>query len=716
MEKITEFLSKMGAAELPMILQTEATECGLVCVCMVAGFHGLNIDIRKLRNKFPVSLKGATLSHLVKVTDRVGMSSRPLQLDMNEIDQLRLPCIIHWEFNHFVVLKEKKGNEFIVHDPARGKRRLSSEEFSKSFTGVALEIWPSTNFSKNEELPPINLRRLMGKISGLKRSLAQVVILSLVLEVFSLISPLFMQIVLDNVVITGDKDLLITLAIGFGLLLLSQQLITAARTWIGMYVGTSMSIQWRANVFSHLLSLPIQYFEKRHLGDVVSRFGAADTIQQTLTTSLLAAILDGLMTIITLVMMFVYSPMLGWVAVAAMTLYGLGRWAWYQPLRTASQDLIVRSARTQSHFLETMRGVRAIKLFQSEDERRSTWLSLLIGQLNGSLKTQKLNLLYKQLNGLLFGIEGILIIWLGATMVMDGKFTVGMLIAFNSYKGQFNGRVTGLIDNFFSLKMLQLQGERLSDILLTPPEVLSTEAHEDRRELDGSIELKDVIYRYAHGEPTVLDGVNLNIRSGESVAIIGPTGCGKSTLMQVMIGILPATRGNVLIGGKDLSEVGIKKLRNMIATVMQDDVLFAGSIQENIAFFGGDIDHARVEECARIAEIHHDILQMPMGYNTLVGDMGMVLSGGQKQRVLIARALYKRPKILFLDEATCHLDLDRERRLVESLKRLDVTRIVIAHRPETIAAADRVVTLHHGRIVSSEQMAIDDSATRERAA
>jgi len=406
------------------------------------------------------------------------------------------------------------------------------------------------------------------------------------------------------------------------------------------------------------------------------------------------------MTLVTLAMMFIYSPLLGWIAVGTMALYALSRWAWYRPLRNATEEQIIHAAKQQSHFLETIRGVKAIKLFQRHDERRSTWLTLFVDQINADLRTQKLQLLYKLLNGLLFGFENILIIWLGAKLVMDGDFSVGVLMAFNAYKGQFDSRVSSLIDKFFEVKMLQLHGERLADIVLNEPENFQESlVSVNDILLEPSLEVVNLCFRYAEQEPLVLDGVNLKIASGESVAIVGSSGCGKTTLINVMLGILTATEGDVLIGGVSVKQLGVDCLRRMVGTVMQDDVLFAGSIADNISFFDPYADPTWVEECAKMAAIAPDIAAMPMAYNTLVGDMGTVLSGGQKQRILLARALYKRPKILFLDEATSHLDIMREQQVNASVKSLNITRIIVAHRPETIATASRVIVLEAGKVV-----------------
>lgn len=687
------------SSKLPLMLQTEAAECGLACLGMVAGFHGHRTDLATLRRQFSISLKGTTLVDLIQIASRMQLASRPLRLDMQHLRQLKVPCILHWNLNHFVVLKEVNARSVIIHDPGLGIRVLPIAEVSAAFTGVALELWPNPDFRPRDEKQRVSLRDLMGQVHGLGRSLGQVLLLALCLEVFTVVSPFFLQWIVDNVIVSGDRDLLVTLALGFGLLALMQQAVAWSRSWVLIYLGTTLNVQWRANILTHMLRLPVQYYEKRHVGDVVSRVGAVDQIQHTLTTSFLEAMLDGAMTIVIVTMMLVYSPMLSSIALLAMLLYAIGRWIGYRPLHNATEEQIVHAAKQQSHLLETIRGVKVIKLFQRQEERRSSWLTLLIDQINADLRTQKLQLLFKTLNGVLFGLENIIVLWLGAKLVLDGHFTVGVLLAFIAYKTQFATRVAALIDKGVDIKMLQLYGERLADIVLTAPEpTMSAGLSGEEDLLEPTIEIRGLRYRYSDSEPYVLNGVDLKIAAGESVAIVGPSGCGKSTLLNVLLGILPPSGGDVFIGGVNMRTLGPDSVRRMIGTVLQDDVLFAGSIAENISFFAATPDREWIAECARMASVSTEIEGMPMGYNTMVGDMGTVMSGGQKQRVLLARALYRRPKILLLDEATSHLDVKREQDVNEAIGALQITRIIIAHRPETIASAGRVIELRDGMV------------------
>lgn len=691
--------------QIPLVLQSEAAECGLACLAMVAGYHGYRTDLSTLRRRFSISLKGATLKQLIDIAGQLNLASRPLRLDLEELDKLRLPCVLHWDLNHFVVLKRVDRGGVAVVDPARGDVHVSWSEVSKRFTGVALELTPTQGFERKEEKQTIALLSLLGKVVGLKKSLAQILLLALALEVFALASPFFMQWVIDGVIVSADRDLLLLLALGFSLLMLIQTAISLARSWVVLFMSTHLALQWSANVFTHLLRLPVVWFEKRHMGDVLSRFGAVGAIQKTLTTSFVEAILDGIMAVTTLVMMLFYSRLLSTIVLVSLVLYGLLRWAAYGPLRRATEEQIVLSAKASSVFIESVRAVSSIKLFNHEDQRRARWLNATIDATNRGLSTEKMMIGYRVAQTLLSGTENILVVCLGALLVMDNSFSVGMLFAFVSYKGSFSGRVAALIDKFVQVRMLRLQGERLADIVLAMPEENPMEEHAERELPDVTIDVRNLSFRYGDAEPWVLRNVNLKIAPGESVAIIGPSGCGKTTLLKILLGLLPPTEGAVRIGGVRTERLGVRAYRRLVGAVMQEDHLLAGSIAENISFFDLRPNQQRIELCAQLAAVHDEIVAMPMGYATLIGDMGTAISGGQKQRILLARALYKQPKLLFLDEATSHLDVAKEAIVNAAVRKLKLTRLIVAHRPQTIANADRVITLDGGSIKQDLRMA-----------
>ncbi|QYG06805.1 peptidase domain-containing ABC transporter [Janthinobacterium sp. PAMC25594] len=696
---IFEKISLGKSSKTPLILQIEAAECGLACLAMISGHYQNHLDLSTMRGKYTFSLKGASLAQVIHVAEKLKLGTRPVRLEIEDLPELRLPCILHWNFNHFVVLTNVSKDRITILDPAFGERIIGRAEVGLSFTGIALELWPNPEFEKKNPVARVRLRDLIGSVHGLGKSLFQILLLAFAIEAFSLISPFFMTWVIDDVVLSHDKSLLQVLTFSFLILLIMQVSINTMRSWLIIFMSTSINLHWRSNIFSHLLKLPINYFEKRTLGDVVSRFESIDQIQRTLTTSFLEALLDGVMATLTLFLMFYYSPKMALVSISTAILYGIIRWIWFYPTRIANEKQIICSAKQHTHFLETVRGVKAIKLFLKNEGRRAAWLTLVTNEINAGLRLQKLNLYFRVVNSVAFGVENLLVVALGAVYVMEGSFTIGILIAFMAYKNQFLGRASSLIDKALEFKMLQVYGERLGDIVLTEPENSEVDVVSWQGiELVPSLSVRGLKFRYGEQEPWILNGVDFDVASGESVAIVGPSGCGKSTLINVLIGTSTNSRGNIYIGDQDIKKVGVNSFREIVGTVLQDDVLFAGSIQDNISFFDPDADSNWIEECASIAAVLEDIKAMPMGFNSLVGDMGTVLSGGQKQRVLLARALYKRPKILLLDEATSHLDVACEKKVNLAISKLKMTKIIIAHRPETIASADRVLVMENGKI------------------
>jgi len=690
-------LSPFASRRVPLLLQTEAAECALACLAMVAGAHGHRTDLATLRQRFSLSLKGATMADLVRMAGELQFNSRALRVEPEQLEQLALPCVLHWDLNHFVVLADLRGGVATLHDPARGVRRMSLAELSRHFTGVALELTPAADFSPRIERQSVRLADLIGPVQGLKRSLAQIVLLALALEAFVLGSPFLLQWVVDDVVVSADRDLLLTLGVGFVLLVLLQTGTAALRSWAVLHLSATLNLQWLGNVFAHLMRLPVAWFDKRHAGDVWSRFASVQQIQKTLSTHFVEALIDGLLMVATLAMMAFYSVTLTAIVLAAVTAYALLRWAFFRPLRQATEETLVHEAQQASHFLESLRAIQAIKLFNRQADRQARFMNRVVDAMNAGLATRKLEILFSVLHRLLFGVERVAVVWVGALMVMDQRFSVGMLFAFVAFKEQFAQRVSALIDKGVELRMLRLQGERLADIVTAAPEDMGVPRLSERP-LEAGIELRGVSFRYADNEADVLRGVSLLIEPGEAVAIVGPSGCGKTTLLKMILGIHAPQGGDVRVGGLPLSQLGLSQWRSMVGTVMQDDTLLTGSVADNICFFDAVPDLDWMVECARMAAVHDEIEAMPMGYHTLVGESGASLSGGQQQRLLLARALYKRPRVLLLDEATSSLDVERERQVNQNIRRLELTRVIVAHRPETIASASRVVVLQDGRV------------------
>jgi ATP-binding cassette, subfamily B, bacterial CvaB/MchF/RaxB len=688
------FLSELLSPRVPTILQSEAPECGIACLAMVASYHGHRTDLSAMRLRLSPSLKGITLKNVAQIAETMGMSARGVQVALEALGKLRLPAVLHWDMNHFVVLTHVAGRKITVHDPARGKRILTLDEASRHFTGVAMEFTPTTGFQKKDEREKIHSWQLLSMAAGMKGTIAQILMLSFALEVFALAMPFFLQLTVDRVLVGRDRDLLTVLGIAFATLVVIQASVFAVRAWVGVYLSTHINLKLLTTLFNHMLRLPLAWFEKRNIGDIVSKFRSVDAIQRTLSTTFLESMVDGVMVLLTLFVMLYYSITLTLVVLGAAAIYGVLRWIFYYPQRYATDEQLAHEARSGTHFIETLRGMMAIKLNLRESERRSAYQNLVVDQTNAGVRVQNVGILQRAANSLIFGIENVVVIWMGAIAVLEGKFTVGMLYAFIGFQLVFLTRIIALIEKWNDFRMLDLHAERIADIALTEPEGTKPSLPAEPSTAGLTIEAKELGYAYGP-EGFVFRNVNLSVAPGETVAIIGPSGCGKTTLMKVLLGLLPPTEGHVRINGRDLADWDMGQYRSRIGAVMQDDTLFVGTIEDNISFFDSEHDPQRVRECARAAMIDEEIMAMPMQYNTIVGSLGMALSGGQKQRVLLARALYRKPRVLFLDEAFDQIDVAMERRITGSLAEWQLSLVLVSHRAETIGASVNRLELPH---------------------
>lgn len=688
---------------VPVILQVEASECGLACLAMIMSYYGNYIDVTTFRQRESISIKGITLQNIIDIAQRNNLTTRPLRLEMEELNKLRLPCILHWSLNHFVVLTDVKTNGIMINDPARGKRKVLWGEINNEFTGVALEIAPDQNFTRKDERNNLHLRDLFRKTDGLKTTLFYLLLTSLGLEAISIVMPMASQVIIDEVIVTLDNGLLTTITVGIAILILLQMLISTARTWMVMLFSTRVSVQWNASLFEHLSKLPLDYFLKKHVGDILSRFGSLGIIQQTITTDMVQAVMDGLMAIGMFVMLIIYGKWLALVTLIAVILDGISRLMAYRPYKQASEEGIVYNAKKDSHLIETLRGMASIKLLGLRERRRARWLNLLVDAINVGLKTQRYDLIFGRINDSIFAIDRLIMLVIGAHYVMDNKMTVGMLVAFLSYKDQFTGRIGNLIGAAFKLKMLSIQSDRISDIVLTPTEseenaIISISNNNRLTEQlhindQNHLVCKNLGFRYSPAEPWIFRNINLKIPKGKSIAIVGASGCGKSTILKTMMGLTHPEKGDIYFNGRNILKESLDNYRQEIAGVLQDDGLFSGSIADNICGFDDKPDQEKIIECAQKAAILQDIMAMPMKFETFVGDMGSSLSGGQKQRVILARALYRQPAILFLDEATSSLDEPTEAHIATILDEMNITRIIVAHRPATVAHCDYVIVM-----------------------
>ena len=676
------------------IRQAEVAECGLACLAMIANYHGHHWSLPALRMHHPISGRGATIRVLVAVAAEIGLEAMAGCIDVRDLDKIGLPAIIHVDNKHFVVVErtDRKGGAY-VHDPGFGAYWMSRSTLERRFSGYLIQLSPLQGFDDPPPEKQLALRTFLSSARGLKRSLAQVAAMSVVIQLLMLTLPLFIKLAVDGIP-TGDNRLLIACLIGFLGLALFHFIISWFRDVFLLWAGTSFSFELVTRLFRHLVHIELSWFERRSVGDVVSRFQSTQPISDLLTKTFVATVLDGLMACTTLIVTYAYGGAIVLIPIAAVTLSLGARLVSLRSMKAKSLESIQLSATESSTFMETARGITTLKAFGEERNRSVIWRGQKAAANNALIRFLSLKVFLDDLIAFIINSERIVFVFAGVLLVQKGALTVGLLFALQAYKGQFIDTMERFALAIVDYRMLDIHLGRLSDIALSPTEPQARVPA--AREVRGEIRLEGVHFAYDRFQEPVLKGVDLHVEPGETVAITGPSGGGKSTLVKITLGLLKPDKGSVLIDGSAMDATSFASVRGFMASVLQDDVLYGGTLAQNIAFFDDEVDEERVRESARAAAILAEINAMPLRFMTLVGDMGSTLSGGQKQRILLARALYRRPKILLMDEGTAHLDALTERMVNDSIRSLNITRVIIAHRLETVSSADRVLFLSSG--------------------
>ncbi|WP_306520631.1 peptidase domain-containing ABC transporter [Rheinheimera sp.] len=684
---------QFSSKQLPVYLQSEIAECGITCIAMVACYHGFKTNMLAMRQKYPTGLHGVTVKQIVQISDELGLSARVLKLDLGQLAKVKKPAILHWNFNHFVTLAKVTSRGITIHDPAKGRLNLDWNQVSESFTGIVIELVPSGNFERKDERIRVPLRQFIGKVDGLWSSLTKIFIIALLLQGLFLVSPYYIRVVIDQGISSGQASLLWSVFIGFSLVLVLSVMAQIIRSAAIMYLDKNLSFQIKANIQRHLLHLPLSFFESRHVGDIKSRFEAFNEVQRLISRGFITAVVDGLLSVSTLMIMFHYNKELALVSVGFLLTLYIIRFFLTNKENSHLEQQLSKHARENSHFIETIRAIMPIKSFAKENSRLSSWMNFYADTLNASIQREKITIASDVTQNALGRIEYLVIVLIGAQFIIDGALSLGMFLAYLAYRQQFADSAQSLIDNIFRFRIAGTYLRRMSDIVMQEPEQDQGRMTVQTGQVAGALEVRNLHFRYSDSTPWLYQGLSFSIKAGESVAIVGRSGLGKSSLLKIMTGLIQPQQGDLLLDGMPLKTLGFRQFRRFSATVMQNDQLLNGSLLENITFFEPSPNLELVKEALKGAAIWDEIQAMPMGLYTQVGDLGSALSGGQKQRILLARAFYTQPKILFLDEATSHLDSLSEQRVNQYLKQKNMTRISVAHRKETIEAADRVIDL-----------------------
>jgi ATP-binding cassette, subfamily B, bacterial CvaB/MchF/RaxB len=538
-------LNLTGLKRLRVLRQAEAAECGLACVAMIAGHYGYSTDLTTLRREHSISLNGSTLKDIVDISASIGLGSRAVRCELNELKDLRLPAILHWNMNHFVVLKSVSGQRVVFLDPARGQVTAKLSDISGNFTGVVLELSPTATFQKKRDRQPVRLSSLVRLDRATWGALGQGLVLSLLLQVFVLLSPYYIQLVIDEAILKSDLSLLGAVAFGFMLLKLFEVATSIVRGLVFQFLSNVLTFDMKASLFHHMMRLPLSYFYRRHVGDIQQRFQSLQPICNLVVNGAIAVLIDGVLAVTIAALLFAYDLRLAFIVVGALGLYSLLRLAFLEMSKRLAGDLLVSQARESTKFLETLRGMQTIKLAGAEAARENSWRNLAADSINGAIRVGNVDIGFKSVSQCIIGLSTVGVVFLAANAAIGGTMTVGMITAFIAYKGQLEQRVTTLIEQYVNWKMLDVHLERVADIALHEREPGIDDPTPDRK-FSGTIDIYNLFFRYAPQETDVLRAVSLSIQPGQYVAITGPSGSGKSTLLRVFAGLYQPTVGHVL--------------------------------------------------------------------------------------------------------------------------------------------------------------------------
>jgi ABC-type bacteriocin/lantibiotic exporters, contain an N-terminal double-glycine peptidase domain len=693
-------MAGLSRPEVPFIPQMEVVECGAAALAMVLAAYGHHAPLSELRQDCGVSRNGVNATGIVEAARKRGLESDAVRAEVADLQAIPLPAILHWEFNHFVVLESVTNRGAVILDPAVGRVELTLPRLSEAWTGVAIVCIPGEHFAQRpKSLPSFRPYRRILRTSA--PALVQIALATIVLQILALAFPLGTQFVIDEIIVPRSEAWLPITALVLACAVAMRVLLTFVRSRIVQQIQVTIDSALMTDFFTHLIHLPLGFFLQRQPGDLAQRARSNTAIREALSSRMVGALLDTLLLAGYGAIMFLFDPLLAAVVVTAAAI----RTAVVVSFRRVNRRLmtveLAAVGRENATLVEALTSIEAVKAGGSEARIASRWLRRVRERIEAMLARRKVEIITSELTSMLQGVTIAAVVWLGALAVVDGRMTVGVFATFLTLQLLIAAPIDSLLDGFTRLQLLGSHLARLDDVLETTIEPTGTT---EPPLLRGAIELQNVSYAYSSGAEPVLSGMSLTIRPGEKVAFVGSIGAGKSTLVRLLAGIYLPIGGRILFDGHDLRDLDLHLLRRQIGVVLQETFIFDDTLRANLAL-GRIIDDAVLAEALAVACLDEVVARLPEGVDTRLGPGGSRLSGGERQRVALARALLKRSPILILDEATSALDAGTEERLHANLRHLGCTRIVISHRPAAIADADRVIMLEAGRILRETSIA-----------
>lgn len=688
----------MSSGRIPLVRQLTATDCGAAALTMVLGYYGKEVSLAEIRQSLGVGRNGTTAAGLLRVGRLYGLRGRGVRAEMRDLSSLPTGAILHWEFNHYVVLQDVSSDTANIVDPASGRRAVPIAKLRQAFTGIALLFEPTELFTQGSA----KTRRAWGLVRQVTARwglLARLIFTSIIIQALSAAMPLLTGVLIDRVVPRQDYSLLFILAGSYIAFQIFNAFAGFVRAHLLLYFQTQVEASFTLQFLEHLIELPYSFFQQRTAGDLMMRLGSNSSIKEILTSTTLSTLLDGFMVSLYLVLLMVANTSLTLMVIAIAAMRILLVVAMRHRQRELLAESLEISARSQTYQVEMLSGMETLKAMGMEHRVAENWSNVFVNSLNVSVRRGRLEAVFSALQSLLGTLSTFAVMFYGTYLVLKSSFTLGTMMAFSALVAGFFGPLATLISSGVQFQMLETYLDRINDVFDTAPEQTSG-AGAIAGQLTGAVSLGQVSFRYSNSDPFILHDVSIEVVPGSRVALVGRTGSGKSTLARLMVGLYEPSSGQILFDGMDLRILNLRSVRCQLGIVTQDAQLFGGTMRQNIALADPQMGLDRVIQAARFACIHDDIAAMPMGYETVLADRGLSLSGGQRQRLALARALACRPAILVLDEATSHLDAVMEEAVNQNLAGLRCTRIVIAHRLSTIRDADLIVVISDGRIVA----------------